>query len=188
MRLQPDSLSTINFPPNTQKATFAGGCFWGVEELYRAHFGKGKGLLDCRVGYTGGTIDNPTYEDVCTGRTGHAEALLLMFDPEVVTYRQLVEFFFRMHDPTTLNRQGADTGTQYRSAVFANSDEQLKIAQEIKEKVGKEWYKGKTITTEVKMAGPWYEGEPEHQDYLTVKKNGYKCPAHFRRTFPPLSE
>jgi len=189
MHLQPDSLSAMNFPPNTQKATYAGGCFWGTEELYRKNFGKGKGLLDCRVGYTGGNKENPSYEEVCTGRTGHAEALLLVFDPDTVSYRQLTEFFFKMHDPTTLNRQGADTGTQYRSGVYANSEEQLKIAQELKEKVGKEWYKGKTITTEVKVAGPWYDADAKHQDYLGDEDPyKYKCPAHYVRPFPALSE
>jgi peptide-methionine (S)-S-oxide reductase len=185
---QPDAMAAMNYPPNTQRATFGAGCFWGVEELYRHHFGNGKGLLDCRVGYTGGETKAPSYSAVCSGRTGHAESLLILFDPEKLSYRQLVEFFFKMHDPTTLNRQGADTGTQYRSAVFANNEEQLKIAQDIKEKVGKEWYKGKPITTEVAMATQWYDAEDYHQDYLTKNHGGYQCPAHYVRNFPPLSE
>lgn len=188
MPLQPDALAAKSFPPNSQRAIFAGGCFWGVEELYRRDFGKGKGLLDCRVGYTGGETKAPSYEAVCSGRTGHAESLLIVFDPEKVTYRQLVEYFFKMHDPTTLNRQGADSGTQYRSAVFATSDEQLKIANEIKEKVGNEWYKGKPITTQVAMATQWYDAEGYHQEYLEKNPWGYHCPAHFGRNFPPLSE
>ncbi|KEF56565.1 peptide-methionine (S)-S-oxide reductase [Exophiala aquamarina CBS 119918] len=184
--LQPDSLAALQFPPSSQRAIFAGGCFWGLEELYRQDWGHGKGLLDCRVGYTGGKTEAPSYYDVCSGRTGHAESLLIVFDPDKVTYRQLVEYFFKMHDPTTLNRQGADTGTQYRSAIFAESDEQLKIAEEIKEKVGAQWYKGKPITTEILKATQWYDAEEKHQKYLIKFDEGYHCPAHFVRPLPAL--
>lgn len=182
-------MASLNYPANSQRATLAAGCFWGVEHLYRKHFGNGKGLLDARVGYTGGADESspPSYRQVCSGRTGYAESLLVVYDPELVSYRQLLEFFFRMHDPTTLNRQGMDMGTQYRSAIFANSDEQLKIAEEIKEKVGKEWYKGKPVTTEVTKAGTWFDAEDYHQLYLENNPGGYECPAHFVRTFPPLS-
>lgn len=186
LSLQPDALAVQQFPPNSQRAIFAGGCFWGLEQLYRKDW-AGKGLLDCRVGYTGGTTDAPNYAQVCSGRTGHAESLLIVFDPTLVSYAQLTEYFFRMHDPTTLNRQGADTGTQYRSAVYAENDEQLKIAEEIKQKVGEQWYPGKTITTEVKRATQWYDAEEEHQDYLTKEEFGYHCPAHYvRKHLPPL--
>jgi len=187
LSLQPDALAAKNFPENTQRATVAAGCFWGVEHIYRKKFGSGKGLLDARVGYTGGSTEAPTYKSTCTGRTGHAESLLILFDPEKVSYRQLLEFFWKMHDPTTKDMQGNDEGSQYRSAVFANSEEQLKIAQELKEKVGKEWYKGKPITTEVTMAGPWYDAEDYHQLYLDKTPWGYQCPSHFERNFPPLS-
>ncbi|OQV00902.1 hypothetical protein CLAIMM_06337 [Cladophialophora immunda] len=181
----------MQFPPNSQRAIFAGGCFWGLEELYRKTFGDGKGLLDCRVGYIGGQTKAPSYADVCSGRTGHAESLLIVFDPERLSYKQLCEFFFRMHDPTTLNRQGADTGTQYRSAIFAENDEQLKIAEEIKKKVGEQWYKGKTITTEIRRATQWYDAEDYHQKYLIPEPGKdtsglYHCPAHYRRPFPEL--
>jgi len=186
MPLHPDALAALQFPPNSQRAIFAGGCFWGLEELYRKDWGNGKGLLDCRVGYTGGHTEAPSYGDVCSGKTGHAESLLLVFDPDRVTYRQLVEYFFKMHDPTTLNRQGADTGPQYRSAIFAENDEQLKIAQEIKKKVGEQWYKGKPITTEIRRATQWYDAEEKHQEYLTKEPQGYHCPAHFTRSFPEL--
>ncbi|KAK5022922.1 Peptide methionine sulfoxide reductase [Exophiala sideris] len=185
MPLQPDALAAAQFPPTSQRAIFAGGCFWGLEELYRKDWGN-KGLLDCRVGYTGGQTKAPSYYDVCSGRTGHAESLLIVFDPERVTYRQLCEYFFKMHDPTTLNRQGADTGTQYRSAVYAENDEQMQIAQEIKEKVGEQWYKGKPITTEIKRATQWYDAEPNHQKYLLVNTGGYHCPAHYVRPLPEL--
>lgn len=179
-------MAALQFPPTSQRAIFAGGCFWGLEDLYRKDWGGGKGLLDCRVGYTGGSKSAPTYEEVCIGRTGHAESLLIVFDPDTVTYRQLVEYFFRMHDPTTLNRQGADTGTQYRSAVFYETDEQQKIAQEVKEKVGAQWYKGKSISTEILQATQWYDAEPYHQNYLFKEKGGYHCPAHFVRPLPAL--
>lgn len=185
--LQPDALATKQWASGSQRAIFAGGCFWGLEELYRKDWGNGKGLLDCRVGYTGGKTEAPSYEEVCSGRSGHAESLLLVFDPEKVSYKQLVEYFFKMHDPTTLNRQGADSGTQYRSAIFTENDEQLKIANDIKEKVGKEWYKGKPITTEIRPATQWYDAEDYHQEYLEKKPYGYHCPAHFLRSFPPLS-
>ncbi len=187
MPLQPDALAARNFPENTQRLTLGAGCFWGVEHLYRKHFGKGKGLLDARVGYTGGGTKAPNYRSVCSGTTGHAEALLVLFDPDKVSYRQLLEFFYKMHDPTTKDLQGMDQGTQYRSAIFANSEEQLKIAQDVTEKVGKEWYKGKPITTEVAMAGPWFDAEDYHQLYLENTPHGYECPAHFVRNFPPLS-
>ncbi|RMD42560.1 hypothetical protein DV735_g2527, partial [Chaetothyriales sp. CBS 134920] len=189
--LVPDSLAAADLPANTQRAIVAGGCFWGTEELYRKHW-KDKGLIDCRVGYTGGDKDEPTYPEVCTGRTGHAESLLIAYDPDKVSYRQLIEFFFKMHDPTTLNRQGADTGTQYRSAVFAETDEQEKIANEVKDKVAKEWYKDKPVTTEIKRATKWWDAEPLHQDYIHVQlsqgNSPYQCPAHYVRPFPPLSE
>ena len=191
MSLQPDVLSTKSFPSNAQRATFAAGCFWGVEKDFRKHFGNGKGLLDARVGYSGGKSQGrPTYNEVCSGRTGFAEALVVMFDPDTVSYRQLVEFFFKMHDPTTLNRQGPDTGTQYRSAIFADNEEQLKIAKDIKQKVGQQWYKDRPVTTEIAMAGPWYDAEDYHQEYLEPHNNpyGYQCPSHFVRPLPPLTD
>ncbi|KAL1999588.1 hypothetical protein VTN02DRAFT_4300 [Thermoascus thermophilus] len=173
---------------NAQKATFAAGCFWGVEHLFRKHFGQGKGLLDAKVGYSGGQTESPTYKIVCSGTTGHAESLQVTFDPSVVSYRQLLEFFYRMHDPTTLNRQGGDIGTQYRSAIFTHNEEQEKIAKEVTEKVGKEWYQGQPITTQIVPAGQWWDAEEYHQLYLKKNPDGYECPAHFVRNFPPLSE
>ncbi|KAJ9662791.1 Peptide methionine sulfoxide reductase [Neophaeococcomyces mojaviensis] len=184
--LVPDSLAAKNFPAGTERAIFAGGCFWGLEELYRKDW-EGKGLLDCRVGYTGGQTEAPDYRSVCSGRTGHAESLLIAFDPQKVSYRQLCEYFFKMHDPTTMNRQGADTGTQYRSAIFYENEQQKEIAEKIKEQVGKEWYKGKPITTEIRAATKWYDAEDYHQDYLKKEPFGYHCPAHYLRPLPALS-
>jgi peptide-methionine (S)-S-oxide reductase len=175
---QSESLSAKTFPANTQKATLAAGCFWGVEHHFRKEFGNGKGLLATRVGYTGGASGEPTYRTVCSGTTGHAESLLIMFDPDKVSYRKLLEFFFNMHDPTTLNKSGGDEGTQYRSAIFAHDEEQLSIAQDVKERVGRVWWKNAPVTTEVAMAGPWYDAEDYHQLYLDKNPWGYQCSAH----------
>lgn len=173
-------------PAGAEKATVAAGCFWGVEHMYRKAFDN-RGLLDARVGYIGGDAKDPSYRSVCSGRTGHAEALQVIYDPEKVTYRQLLEFFYKMHDPTTLNRQGPDTGTQYRSAIFFHNEEQERIAKDITEKVEKEWWK-KNLTTEIIPAGEWYDAETYHQLYLDKNPGGYECPSHFLRKYPPLSE
>lgn len=146
--------------------------------MFRRDFGNGKGLLDARVGYTGGENKAPSYRSVCSGTTGHAESLMIMFDPDKVSYRKLLEYFFNMHNPTTPNRQGLDRGTQYRSAIFAHDEEQLKIAQDVKEKVGKYWWTEAPVTTEVKMAGAWYDAEDYHQLYLDHNPGGYECSAH----------
>lgn len=181
-----------NFPENTQKATFAAGCFWGVEHIFRKYYGNGKGVLDTRVGYTGGGSKAPSYRAVCSGTTGHAESLLVLFDPDKVSYQTLVEFFFRIHDPTTKNRQGHDSGSQYRSAIYAHSEEQLKIAQQAKAEVQQKWRYSddgstSTVTTEVEMAGPWYDAEDYHQLYLENNPGGYQCDNHkVRPDFPPL--
>ncbi|WEW58922.1 Peptide methionine sulfoxide reductase [Emydomyces testavorans] len=173
-----ESLAARNFPQNAQKATVAAGCFWGVEHLFRKQFGNGRGLLDTRVGYCGGDTEAPTYRSVCTGGTGHAEALQMIFDPSLVSYHQLLEFFYRMHDPTTLNRQGPDVGTQYRSAVFTHSDEQQSIAEKVTEQVQKEWWK-KKVETVVMPAGQWWDAEDYHQLYLDRNPGGYECPAQY---------
>ncbi|KAI1768154.1 PMSR-domain-containing protein [Hypoxylon sp. FL1150] len=176
--------SSVPIPEGAEKATLAAGCFWGVEHMYRKHFG-GKGLYDARVGYTGGDLSNPSYRAVCGGNTGHAEALQLHYDPTQITYQQVLEFFYRIHDPTTVNKQGPDTGPQYRSAVYYHSDEQEKIAREVTRKASDQWYKGKVVT-EIAPAGRWWDAEDYHQQYLHVNPGGYECPTHFLRTFPPL--
>ncbi|KAJ5552350.1 uncharacterized protein N7503_003217 [Penicillium pulvis] len=172
---------------STEQATVAAGCFWGVEHLYRKTFGNGKGLLDAQVGYSGGQTSDPSYRAVCTGSTGHAEALKITYDPSIVSYRQLLEFFYRMHDASTLNRQGGDIGTQYRSVIFTHGPEQQKIAEEITKKVSDQWYK-MPVSTEVVPAGQWWSAEEYHQLYLNKNPAGYECPAHFVRDFPPLSD
>lgn len=158
--------STTLFAQN-EKAVFSGGCFWGMEEFFR----KLPGVNETRVGYTGGTAKNPTYKQVSTGKTGHAESVEIQFDPSKVSYEKLVSLFFKMHDPTTLNRQGNDEGTQYRSAIFYQSSAQKKTAESFLEKAQKAW--GKKITTEIHDAMPFYAAEEEHQKYLVKHPGGY---------------
>jgi peptide-methionine (S)-S-oxide reductase len=159
--LNPESAAQ-SFPDNAQKCTVAAGCFWGVEHLYRKHF-EGKGLLDARVGYIGGDTKSPSYRAVCSGHTGHAEALQVIFDPEKLSYATLIEFLYKMHDPTTQNQQGADRGTQYRSGIFYHDEEQKGIAESITQKVQEQWWKKGTISTEILPAGEWWDAEAYHQ-------------------------
>jgi peptide-methionine (S)-S-oxide reductase len=153
-----------------EKATFAAGCFWGVEVAFR----NVEGVTGARVGYTGGHKPKPTYKEVCTGRTGHAEAVEVTFDPEVVTYEQLLDVFFDNHDPTQLNRQGPDVGTQYRSAVFVHDDAQEKAARAAIERLQDSGRYRRPIVTEVAPAGEFYEAEDYHQQYL-VKRGLASC-------------
>ncbi len=143
-------------------ATVAGGCFWCLEAV----FDQMKGVVAVESGYIGGQVDHPTYEAVCSGRTGHAEAVRITFDPTLVSYRELLEVFFVIHDPTTLNRQGHDTGTQYRSAVFFHTAEQKQIAEEVIEAVTNEKLYANQLVTEITPAETWYEAESYHQEYF----------------------
>jgi peptide-methionine (S)-S-oxide reductase len=154
------------------KATFAAGCFWGVEETFR----QIKGVTSTVVGYTGGTTKNPSYKDVCSGTTGHAEAVEVEFDPEQVSYRELLAAFFQNHNPTTLNSQGPDFGTQYRSAIFYHDAEQEAAARESIAALEKAGIFKRPIVTEVKAAGPFYRAEEYHQQYL-AKRGAASC--HF---------
>jgi peptide-methionine (S)-S-oxide reductase len=157
----------------TETATLAGGCFWGVEELVRAL----PGVVDTTVGYAGGTLDNPRYEDVKKGRTGHAESLQIIFDPSKISYDDILDFFFRLHDPTTANRQGNDIGTQYRSAIFYHDDAQRGAAQRAIQRAQPKW--PRPIVTEVVPFTNFYEAEDFHQDYLQRNPHGYTC--HYLR-------
>ncbi len=145
---------------NLQKATFAAGCFWGVE--YK--FGKQPGVVGTAVGYAGGFQEAPTYKQVCTDRTGHAEAVQLDFDPAATSYEALLRFFFSIHNPASRNRQGSDVGTQYRSAIYCHSAEQLAAAQAVAAELNQSQFSG-GIVTEVVMAGPFWRAEEYHQKY-----------------------
>ncbi|KAF3932717.1 Thioredoxin [Dactylella cylindrospora] len=178
-----DSVGASSLPANAEKATVAAGCFWGVEHIYRKHF-TGKGLIDARVGYTGGDSKNPSYAKVCGGGTGHAEALQIIYDPSQTSYRTLIEFFYRIHDPTTLNRQGMDAGTQYRSAIFYHSPEQKAIAEDVTKMAQEHWWGGVgRISTVIIGAADWWDAEKYHQKYLDHNPDGYQCPTHYVRTF-----
>ncbi len=150
-----------------QKATFAAGCFWGVEATFR----QIEGVSSTSVGYTGGHHENPTYEDVCTGHTGHAEAVEVTFDPAVVSYQTLLDIFWGCHNPTTLNRQGPDIGTQYRSAIFYHTPEQEAAARASKEQAQQRF--PHPIVTEIVPAVPFYQAEDYHQQYF--EKRGVGC-------------
>lgn len=160
---------------NKEIAILAGGCFWGVEELFR----QLKGVQSTQVGYTGGVLPNPTYNDVKKGTTGHAEAIQITFNPNEVSYEDILKYFFRLHDPTTLNQQGNDRGTQYRSAIFYMSDKQKDTAERVKIEVenSKKWKN--PVVTEIVKASVFYSAEDYHQDYLQKNPGGYTC--HFLR-------
>jgi len=154
-----------------ERAVLAGGCFWGMQDLIR----RQKGVISTRVGYSGGDVPNATYRN----HGSHAEAIEITFDPSKISYRQLLEFFFQIHDPTTPNRQGNDRGTSYRSAIFTTSDEQKRVAEDTIADVDASGLWPGKVVTEVKAAGPFWQAEPEHQDYLERFPQGYTC--HFIR-------
>jgi peptide-methionine (S)-S-oxide reductase len=156
------------------KATFAAGCFWGVESAFR----QVPGVIATAVGYTGGQTKNPTYKDVCSGRTGHAEALLVEYDPAQVSYEQLLDVFWEIHDPTQLNRQGPDHGSQYRTAIFVHDAEQERAAKAAKERLAQSGKYRKPIVTEIVPAGEFYMAEDYHQQYF--EKRGIAPTCHVR--------
>jgi peptide-methionine (S)-S-oxide reductase len=166
-----DEKDWIEMTTQTETAILAGGCFWGMQDLLRRY----PGVLSTRVGYTGGDVPNATYRNHGT----HAEALEIVFDPSQISYRKILEFFFQIHDPTTKNRQGNDIGLSYRSAIFYLDDEQKRVAENtIADVEASDLWPGRVVT-EVAPAGPFWEAEPEHQDYLERIPNGYTC--HFVR-------
>ncbi len=161
--------------PREEVATLAAGCFWGVEHLLcELH-----GVLKTEVGYTGGTTEKPNYEQIKTGKTGHAEAVQIHFDPAKISYADILRFFFKLHDPTTLNRQGNDVGTQYRSAIFYHDETQRDTAERVKREVdaAKKW--PNPVVTQITAAPAFYVAEDYHQDYLIKNPGGYMC--HFVR-------
>ena len=156
----------------TERAVLAGGCFWGMQDLVR----RQPGVISTRVGYTGGHVKNATYRN----HEGHAEAIEIIFNPANTSFRTMLEFFFQIHDPTTLNRQGNDLGTSYRSAIFYTSDEQKRVAEDTIADVEASGLWPGRVVTEVVPAGDFWEAEPEHQDYLERYPSGYTC--HFPRS------
>jgi peptide-methionine (S)-S-oxide reductase len=150
-----------------EKAILAGGCFWGMQDLIRRY----PGVISTRVGYSGGDVKNATYRN----HGSHAEAIEIIFDPQKLSYRKLLEYFFQIHDPSTLNRQGNDRGPSYRSGIFYTSDEQKRVAEETIADVNASGVWPGKVSTEVKPAGDFWEAEPEHQDYLERYPNGYTC-------------
>ncbi|MBI2657486.1 peptide-methionine (S)-S-oxide reductase MsrA [Candidatus Woesearchaeota archaeon] len=154
----------------TQLATFAAGCFWGVEAAFR----KVKGVVDAIAGYSGGKMENPSYEEVCTDKTGHAEAVQVEYDPSKASYEELLDVFWSSHDPTQLNRQGPDVGTQYRSVIFYHNEKQKETAMKSKEKLQKSGKFSKPIVTEIVPAKKFYRAEEYHQRYLE-KRGLFTC-------------
>jgi methionine-S-sulfoxide reductase len=155
----------------TDKATFAAGCFWGVE----LEFSQIPGVVKTTVGYTGGSTQDPSYKEVCTDRTGHAEAVLIEFDPSKVSYEKLVDAFFELHDPTQVNRQGPDVGTQYRTAIFYHSPDQKKVAEAVKERIAKSGQFKKPVATQVVPAVAFYAAEDYHQQYFAKRGITRSC-------------
>jgi len=174
-RATPASASPAAADPPREVATLAGGCFWGMEEILR----QIPGVTSTRVGYTGGTTAHPTYPDVHAGTTGHAEAVEVVFDPSRISYEDVLGYFFRMHDPTTLNRQGNDVGTSYRSVIFYHSDAQRQTAERVKSRVDQSGKWPAPIVTEIVAAGEFWPAEDEHQRYLQKHPGGYTC--HYLR-------
>lgn len=158
-------------PEKLQKATFAGGCFWCTEAVFQ----ELKGVYKVTSGYIGGEVENPTYKQVCSGTTGHAEAIQIDYNPEEITFEELLEVHFKTHDPTTLNRQGADRGTQYRSGVFYHSPEQKKSTEEVIQQLEAEKIYEDPIVTEVTEASTFYAAEEYHQDYYANNSNAGYC-------------
>ena len=154
-------------------ATLAGGCFWCTEAVFQ----RPRGVESVLSGYTGGQVENPTYEQVCTGRTGHAEAIQVSFDPSVISYAEILEVFFHLHDPTTLNRQGADVGTQYRSAIYYHDDEQKRTAERVLAEVGASKTYESPIVTEITPAGVFYPAEDYHLDFYNRNQSNMYCNA-----------
>jgi len=157
-----------------KQATFGAGCFWGVEAAFR----RAPGVIDTAAGYSGGHLQNPTYEDVCTDRTGHAEVVQVEYDPEKVSYEQLLEVFWSSHDPTQLNRQGPDVGAQYRSVIFYHSEEQKAEAEESKARLASLGRYRRPIVTQIVPAAPFYRAEESHQQYLE-KRGLESCSTEF---------
>ncbi|CAN3366298.1 peptide methionine sulfoxide reductase [Diutina catenulata] len=178
---------TLKTTASSQLVTLAAGCFWGVEHLFAKEY-AGKGLVDVKVGYANGNedVEDVNYREVCSGSSGFAEAIQIAFEPEQLPLSQLVETFFRMHDATTVNRQGNDAGTQYRSGIFYHRPEDKEVILAEREAAQKKWYPAHQIVTEIEPIRIWYDAEDYHQRYLTENPNGYACANHYIRTSPKI--
>ena len=161
----------INTSENTGQATFGAGCFWCVEAIFE----RLNGVIDVQAGYTGGNIKYPTYEDICTGNTGHAEVIQIEYNSNIISYEKLIDIFWKSHDPTTLNRQGADIGTQYRSVLFYHSDKQREIAENSMKRADQSGIHANPIITEIIPIGKFYPAEDYHQDYYRLNPNAPYC-------------
>ncbi|KAI9474237.1 MAG: hypothetical protein EXX96DRAFT_331379 [Benjaminiella poitrasii] len=161
----------------TEIATYAAGCFWGVEHIYNKHFKD----IETKVGFMGGELENPSYTEVKTGTTKHAEVLQITFDPSKVSYETLTEFFYKMHDPTTVDAQGPDIGNQYRSVIFYHSPEQKAIAEKVTKEVQEKHFPDTKIVTTIEPATKFFDAEEYHQFYLEKNPEGYACPTHYLR-------
>jgi peptide-methionine (S)-S-oxide reductase len=167
----PSQESAGNSERTTEVATLGGGCFWCTEAVFL----ELKGVTKVESGYSGGTVANPSYEEVCTGKTGHAEVVQVTFDPQTISFRQILQVFFTIHDPTTLNRQGNDVGTQYRSAIFYQSETQKKIAQEAVDEINKSRMWGRPVLTQLAPLKAFYKAEDYHQEYFKNNPDQAYC-------------
>jgi peptide-methionine (S)-S-oxide reductase len=179
--------SALKITPSSSLITLGAGCFWGVERVFKKQFG-GKGLVDIKVGYANGipTIGNVNYESVCLGNTNFVEAVQISFEPSQLSLKEILDIFFRMHDPTTVNSQGPDRGTQYRSVILTHNDQDNEIAWTLKKENNKGWYPNHEVVTVIEPIKIWHDAENYHQQYLEKNPGGYECPSHFIRTKPKV--
>lgn len=171
MIVEPNEIRDMSTQVKISLATFGSGCFWCTEAIFQ----RIKGVVQVTSGYTGGTVDNPTYREICTGTTGHAEVVQVEYDPAIVAYEDLLQVFWKTHDPTTLNRQGADTGTQYRSVIFYHNEEQRQLAEAYKEQLTTAQAYTKPIVTEILPVQRFYKAEAYHQDYYNANGEAPYC-------------
>lgn len=183
-RTSADRRTVAGAPSQLEKATFASGCFWCTEAVFQ----QLRGVESVRSGYTGGQVENPTYEQVCGGDSGHAEAIELTFDPKAISYKDLLEVFWKTHDPTTLNRQGADQGTQYRSAIFYHNDEQRRLAEHYRDELDQAKAFAQPIVTEIVAASTFYPAEKYHQNYFRDNARQPYCAAVIRPKVDKVKE
>ncbi|RCK55476.1 Peptide methionine sulfoxide reductase [Candida viswanathii] len=176
---------TIRSTATSKIITLSAGCFWGVEHVLRKQFAQ-KGLLDIKVGYANGnpSITDINYKKVCSGATDFVESVQLSYEPAQLKLSDILDIFFRMHDPTTVNAQGPDRGTQYRSAILTHDDDDRQVALKVRDIFQKEWYPNHKIATIIEPIETWYDAEDYHQNYLVKNPGGYECPTHFIRTKP----